>query len=334
MVEVLASIPSPSSNQLKIGPLTLNYYGLCIGFGVLAAVAIAQRRWVARGGHPDDVSSIALWAVPAGLVGARAYHLLTDWRPPSVWLRIWEGGLGIPGGLVLGLLVGYWAARRRGVDIPEFIDAVIPAIPVAQAIGRLGNWFNQEIFGRPTDVPWAVEIEERFRPVQFRDSETFHPAFLYELLWNLGLAGFLIWIDRTGRLKRGMILPLYVLGYGIGRFIVESVRIDPATLILGIRVNHWVSGSAVALSILALLLLFRNAAPSFWADGGPDADEDEPVLDLDAEEADADGSDDDADTEADAEAEADGAEDADGGGESDDDESDDDADDLESVSGD
>jgi prolipoprotein diacylglyceryl transferase len=261
----VASIPSPSSNQLEIGPLTLNYYGLCIGIGVLVAVFMGQRRWAARGGNPDDIGAVATWAVPAGLVGARAYHLLTDWRPPEVWLRVWEGGLGIPGGLVLGTLAGYWAAKRRGMDIGNTIDAVIPGIPVAQAIGRLGNWFNQEIFGRPTDVPWAVEIDERYRPAEFADSPTFHPAFLYEALWNLALAFVLIRLDRTGKLKKGMILPLFIGGYGIGRFIVEAVRIDPATLILGIRVNHWVSGSAVILSAIALVYLSRNGVPSFFA---------------------------------------------------------------------
>ena len=263
---LFASIPSPPSDQLEIGPLQLNYYGLCIGLGVVAGVLIGQRRWAARGGDPADISYIATWAVPAGLVGARAYHLITDWRPIEVWLKVWEGGLGIPGGLVLGTLVGYWAAKRRSLEIGNIMDAVIPGIPVAQAIGRLGNWFNQEIFGRPTDVPWAVEIDERFRPALFADESTFHPAFLYEALWNLGLAGFLIWIDRRGVLKKGMILPLYILGYGIGRFVVEGIRIDAATLILGIRVNHWVSGGAILLSTVAMILLLRRGAPSFYAD--------------------------------------------------------------------
>ncbi len=265
LAQLLASIPSPSSNSLEIGPLTLNYYGLCIGIGVVAAVYLAQRRWAARGGDPDDIGYVATWAVPAGLVGARAYHLITDWRPIEVWLKVWEGGLGIPGGLILGTLAGYWAAKRRDMDIGNLIDAAIPAIPIAQAIGRIGNWFNQEIFGRPTDLPWAVQIDERFRPEEFADEPTFHPAFLYEATWNVGLALFLIWIDRRGVLKKGMILPLYVLGYGIGRFIVEAVRIDAATMILGIRVNHWVSGIAVVAGAAALFWLAKNAVPSFYA---------------------------------------------------------------------
>lgn len=266
LAQILASIPSPSSNALEIGPLTLNYYGLCIGIGVVAAVVIGQRRWATRGGDPDDIAYIATWAVPAGVVGARLYHVITDWRPITEWLKVWEGGLGIPGGLILGTLVGYWAAKRRGLDIGNVIDAVIPGIPVAQAIGRLGNWFNQEIFGRPTDVPWAVEIDERHRPAEFADQATFHPAFLYEATWNLALAGFLVWIDRRGVLRKGMILPVYVVGYGIGRFIVEGVRIDAATRILDIRVNHWVSGIAVLAGAAVIAWLYRNGTPSFFAE--------------------------------------------------------------------
>ncbi|MEL6982919.1 MAG: prolipoprotein diacylglyceryl transferase [Actinomycetota bacterium] len=263
---VVGSIPSPSSSQLDIGPFALNYYGLCIGIGVVLAVWIGQRRWAARGGNPDDVASVATWAVPAGLVGSRLYHVITDWRPIEDWLKIWEGGLGIPGGLIAGVGVGLWAARRRNMDIGHGIDALIPGIPVAQAIGRLGNWFNQEIFGGPSDLPWAVEIDPQHRPAEFADQATFHPAFLYEGLWNLALAGFLVWIDRTGRLRKGMILPLYVLGYGIGRFLVETIRTDAATEILGIRVNHWTSGIAVVASIVALVIMARRAGPSYFAE--------------------------------------------------------------------
>lgn len=269
ILAALGSIPSPPSNQLDIGPVSFNYYGLCIGIGVVLAVWIGQRRWMVRGGHPDDVSSVAVWAVPAGLIGARAYHVITDWRPASQWVKVWEGGLGIPGGLIAGVGVGVWVARRRGMNLGEAIDALIPGIPVAQAVGRVGNWFNQEIFGGPSDLPWAVEIDQRYRPAEFADESTFHPAFLYEGLWNLGLAAFLVWIDRRGVLRRGMILPLYVLGYGVGRFLVEMIRTDPATEILGVRVNHWMSGAAVILSIVALVVLARRGRPSFFADGGP-----------------------------------------------------------------
>lgn len=273
--QVIAAIPSPSSNQLDIGPISLNYYGLCIGIGVVVAVLMGQKRWADRGGNPDDIGYIATWGVPGGLIGARAYHVITDWRPIDVWLKVWEGGLGIPGGLVVGTLAGYWAARRKGLDVGNVIDAVVPGIPVAQAIGRLGNWFNQEIFGGPTDLPWAVEIDERFRPAEYANEPTFHPAFLYEAIWNLGLAGFLIWIDRRGVLKKGMILPVYIAGYSIGRFVVEGVRIDFANEILGIRINHWVSGGAILVSIVALIYLSRRAAPSFFADKSPAPSDDD-----------------------------------------------------------
>ncbi len=278
---VVASIPSPPSNQLEIGPLTFNYYGLCIAVGVLLAVWIGQRRWEARGGSVDDVSAIAIWAVPAGLIGSRAYHVITDWRPIEDWYKVWEGGLGIPGGLIAGVGVGVWAARRRGMNLGEAIDAIIPGIPVAQAVGRLGNWFNQEIFGGPSDLPWAVEIDPEHRPADYLDQETFHPAFLYESLWNLALAGFLVWIDRRGVLRRGMILPLYVMGYGIGRFLLETIRTDPATLILGIRVNLWTSGLAVVASMLVLVLLARRAPLSYYAAApAGDSADDEPEAEL------------------------------------------------------
>ncbi len=276
MTFLIASIPSPGTNSISIGPLTFNAYGLCIGIGALAAIYIAQRRWVARGGNGDDVFEVAKWAVPAGVIGARIYHLVTDWRPIGEWLKIWNGGLGIPGGLIAGIGVGYLVAKRRGItDLPNMLDAAIPGIAVAQAIGRIGNWFNQEIFGGPSDLPWAVEIDNP--PAPFEAERTFHPAFLYEATWNLLLFGFLVWIDRRGVLKKGMILPLYVAGYAIGRFIVEAVRIDEATEILGIRVNHWMSGTAILLSALALVFAYRKAAPSHWAVESSDQPDGQPA---------------------------------------------------------
>lgn len=260
---VLASIPSPDWAALDIGPLTLRLYGLMIALGVLAAVEIGRRRWAARGGDPEDISSVAVWAVPAGLVGARLYHVLTDWRRyQGRWLdafAIWEGGLGIPGGLIVGVLVGVVVARRRGLDLRSVTDAVIPGIPVAQAIGRLGNWFNQELYGGPTDLPWGLEIDREHRPDRYADEATFHPTFLYEATWNLVLAGVLIWLDRRRLLKPGQILPLWVIGYGIGRFWVEAVRIDPASLIWGVRVNHWVSAAAIVAGLIGFWWAGRTA---------------------------------------------------------------------------
>ncbi len=266
---IVASIPSPSSNAFELGPLTFRYYGLMIALGVLAGVEIARKRWEARGGHGDDVIEIAKWAVPAGLVGARIYHVMTDWkRYQGRWLdafKIWEGGLGIPGGLVLGVAVGVWVVRSRGLSIAGLLDSAIPGIPVAQAIGRLGNWFNQEIYGRPSDLPWAVEIDNPSS--EFEGFSTFHPTFLYEGLLNLFIAGSLIFADRQKWLKPGAILPLWIAMYGVARFIIEGMRTDEASLILGIRVNHWVSGAAVIFGGLWFLALQRRATVEEVAPG-------------------------------------------------------------------
>jgi prolipoprotein diacylglyceryl transferase len=257
MLTILASIPSPSSNQLEIGPLNLRFYGLTIAFGVLAAVWLSQRRWEARGGDPEDIVSIAFVAVPAGLVGARLYHVITDWKKfEGDWLsafKIWEGGLGIPGGMAIGFVAGLLYVRHRNLPARPLIDAIAPALPLAQAIGRFGNWFNQELFGRPTDLPWGLEIDAQNRPAEHLDVETFHPTFLYESLWNLGLCGLLILIDRRRVLAPGKLIFVYVLGYGIGRLWVELLRVDPASEILGVRVNVWVSLFAIVVSTIALL---------------------------------------------------------------------------------
>jgi prolipoprotein diacylglyceryl transferase len=263
----LATIPAPPGNSFSLGPLTFNYYGLMIALGVLAAVEISRRRWEARGGDPDDITSIGTVGVPAGLIGARLYHVITDWKmytdAPLDVVKIWNGGLGIPGGLLLGIAAGAWQARRRGITgdrLWDVIDAVIPGIPVAQAIGRIGNWFNQEIFGGPSDLPWALEVDLRYRPAEFAEFETFHPAFLYEALLNLGLAGLLITLDRRSVLGRGQILPLWIAGYGVLRFATEAIRTDPASLILGIRVNHWISGIAVVVGLAWFRRMRQRAA--------------------------------------------------------------------------
>lgn len=267
MSSFLASIPAPPGNSFSIGPLRFNYYGLMIALGVLAAVEIARRRWEARGGAPDDITSIATVGVPAGLLGARLYHVITDWKmytdAPLDIFKIWNGGLGIPGGLLLGVAAGVWQARRRGITgdrLWDLIDAVIPGIPVAQAIGRIGNWFNQEIFGGPSDLPWALEVDARFRPAEYAEFETFHPAFLYEALLNLSLAAILIILDRRKVLGRGQILPLWIAGYGVLRFLIEAIRTDPASLVLGVRVNHWISGLAVVVGLLWFRQMRQRAA--------------------------------------------------------------------------
>ncbi len=246
---ILAAIPSPPSDAIDLGPLQLRAYGLAIAVGVLAAVWLARRRWASIGGDPGLVDQLAVRAVPAGLVGARLYHVVTDWRSyQGRWLEaleIWQGGLGIPGGLIGGIVVGVVFLRRRGIDVATFADAAVPGIPLAQAIGRLGNWFNQELYGRPTDLPWALEIDPDHRPAATPEAVTFHPTFLYEALWNLGLLVVLLVLSRSGRHARGQLLWIYVAGYGLGRFVVETLRSDPASLVLGVRVNLWTSAAAV-----------------------------------------------------------------------------------------
>ncbi len=281
LARLLASIPSPGSKAIEIGPLNLRAYGLMIALGVLAAVELARRRFARKGLDPDDVSAIALWAVPAGLVGARLYHVATDWkRFQGDWwsaFAVWEGGLGVPGGILLGTLVGLWVARRRGVDLALGADAIAPALPLAQAIGRLGNWFNQEVFGRPSDLPWALEIDEQYRPARYADEPTFHPTFLYEGLWNLALMGLMLWLDRRGLVRRGRLFAVYLLGYGLGRFWIELLRVDEASLVLGLRVNTWVSGLLVISGLVWLLWPDRSAA----AGSGDGRDGDDAVVDGD-----------------------------------------------------
>ena len=279
-LNVLASIPSPGANSISIGPVELRAYGLMIALGVLAAVWMSQHRWAARGGNAEEMSRVALWAVPAGLLGARLYHVATDWKrfhEEDGWLEalaIWKGGLGIPGGMAAGILVGLWMVRRQRMNRGETLAAVVPALPLAQAIGRVGNWFNQELFGAPTDLPWGLEIDPAHRPQEHIDVETFHPTFLYEGLWNLALCAFLLAYDRRrargsapplaadsrpGR-RPGSILAVYILGYGLGRLWIEAVRIDPASLVWGVRINIWMSLVLIVTSALYLLWSRRGSS--------------------------------------------------------------------------
>jgi len=252
----LAAIPSPPFDALSLGPLRIQMYGLCIAAGVVAAVVIGQRRWRRWGGDPEDIVTVGIWAVPAGLVGARIYHVITDWNrlySDGNWadaFKIWQGGLGIPGAVLLGSLVGIVVARRTVVDWRRFADMAAPAIPVAQAVGRLGNWFNQELFGSPTDLPWGLRIDAVNRPAEVVAAETFHPTFLYEGLWNLGLAGLIIWGSNRYILKPGRWFAVYLAGYGLGRLWVESLRIDDATLLAGLRVNIWMSLAVILFGLV------------------------------------------------------------------------------------
>lgn len=260
----LALIPSPPGDSLSIGPLSVRFYGLALAVAVLVGSAIAARRWERRGGERDDIYSLAMWAVPAGLVGARLWHVLTDnelYRErPLEALALWEGGLGIPGGIIAGVAVGLVVARRRGMPLRPVVDAVVPALPVAQAIGRLGNWFNQELYGRPTDLPWGLAIEEGHRPPGYVDVEAFHPTFAYEALWNVGLFAVLIALDRRRVLPPGALLFVYLLGYGLGRLWVEALRVDPANTLLGLRVNIWTAMGFVVVGGAGLVVALVRAA--------------------------------------------------------------------------
>jgi prolipoprotein diacylglyceryl transferase len=242
---VVASIPSPSSNGVHVGPLLVHAYGLAYVAAVIAAVAITTRRWESAGGDRQLVQEVALWGFPAGLVGGRLYFLATSWNEvPDHWwgpFAIWKGGLGIWGGIAAGTLAGLVVLRRRGADIPRFLDAAAPGLLVAQAIGRVGNYFNQELFGRPTDLPWAIEISPAHRPSGYEQFLTFHPTFLYELTWDLALAGFLVWLGHHRRIRPPGLFALYIAGYSLARIGEELLRVDPAHHVLGLRLNFFVA---------------------------------------------------------------------------------------------
>ena len=244
-MHLLAAIPSPPSSALHLGPLQVRAYGLMIALGVIAAVFWAERRWAARGGRPGDIGAIAVWAVPAGIIGARLYHVVTDFElythHPWRALAIWDGGLGIPGGIAAGVVAGLAVARRRHLPTALLLDTVAPTLALAQAIGRWGNWFNQELYGRPTTLPWALQIDPAHRPTGLEHVATYHPTFLYESLWNVALVGVILLVERTHRLRPGRLFAVYVAGYSLGRFFIERLRIDYAHTIAGLRVNEWVS---------------------------------------------------------------------------------------------
>jgi prolipoprotein diacylglyceryl transferase len=259
------SIPSPSTNVWYIGAVPLRAYALCIIAGIIVAMIIATRRWRARGGTADSMELMVMVGVPFGIVGARLYHVMTDYqlyfgpgRQPLDALKIWEGGLGVWGGIGLGLLGGYLVARRRRIAFPAVLDAIAPAILVAQAIGRLGNFFNQELFGRPTTLPWALEIAPQYRPEGYEQFTTFHPAFLYEMVWNLAAAALLVWLDRRFRLGHGKVFALYVLLYTAGRFWIEALRIDTVNEIGGFRLNNYTALIGFLAALIWLLWLIRN----------------------------------------------------------------------------
>jgi prolipoprotein diacylglyceryl transferase len=245
-----------------------------IALGIGAAVWLAQRRWEAIGGKPGTMSALALWGVPGGLIGSRVYSLVTSWQVDTEghWYRafeIWRGGLGIWGGIIGGVALGIIGARRHRLPIRPLLDCVAPALALAQAIGRWGNYFNQELYGRPSNLPWAVKIDNP--PAQYATRHTFQPTFLYESLWDLVVVGLVIWIERRFRIRRGFLVAAYAACYTFGRFFTEYLRIDTAHRFLGLRLNDWASIIVFAAAV-AVLLRWGRAAPGDECAGDPLAD--------------------------------------------------------------
>jgi len=276
---LLSSIPSPSGGVIKIGPLSIHAYGLMIALGVVAGVWLAGRRLEERHvGTRDDMSAIAVWAVIAGVIGARLYHVITDWSTFHgdyvKMFEIWKGGLGIPGGMLAGVVVGLWQGKRRGIPPAVLATCAAPALPLAQAIGRVGNWFNQELFGKATTLPWGLEISDtKTLDAGYAPGTLFHPTFLYECLWNLALCGVLLWIDRKWRPRPGHLLAIYIVGYGIGRFWVEGLRIDYAHSYGGLRLNQWTALVAIVLALAYLVIASRRPAKLYVLPDGRTLDE-------------------------------------------------------------
>ncbi|MET7282513.1 prolipoprotein diacylglyceryl transferase [Kribbella sp. NPDC005582] len=264
-VIVPAFIPSPSQGVWHVLGLPIRAYALCILAGIFAGYWLTRRRWVARGGSPTVLSDVMFWAIPFGLVGARIYHVITDaelyfgeGRHPIDALKIWHGGLGIWGAVGFGALGAYLACRRAKVPFAAFADAIAPGIALAQVFGRFGNYFNQELFGKPTTRPWGLEIDPAHRPEGFADFATFHPTFLYEAVWNLGVMALIILVGRRVTLGHGRAFFLYVAAYCAGRAWIENMRIDTVNHFLGLRLNVWTAIILFVLAVAAFIVSYRT----------------------------------------------------------------------------
>jgi len=262
----IASIPSPESGTLDLGPFTVHLYGLTLLAAIGVATLVCGRRWLARGGDWELIFRCAVWGVAAGIVGARLYHLATSWSEvPDEWwgpFAIWKGGLGVWGGIGAGCLVGGLVAKRAGANVWLLADCLAPGLLLAQAVGRLGNWWNQELYGRPTDLPWALEIDPVNRPLATLDAATYHPTFLYELLWNVLAAVLLVFVlERRFRPRPPGLFAAYIALYCLGRFFVELLRVDPAHELAGLRLNAWVALLGIVIGVVWYVLSQRREHP-------------------------------------------------------------------------
>ena len=276
MMNIFASIPSPGDGVIHLGPVPLHMYGLMIALGVVVAAKVGRVRYVKRGGDGEAFDSIAFWAVIGGVLGARIYHVVTDYQlfdgHPERIVQIWRGGLGIWGGVIGGSLAVWIVARRRKVAFAPIADSIVPGLAFAQGIGRWGNWFNQELFGGPSKLPWAIEIDRAHRPSQYINDRTFQPTFLYESMWCIALGFALIAIDRKFKLARGQLFALYAAGYTFFRFFMEEMRVDSAHTIGPLRLNAWVSIVVFVCSVAAFVALGRRARGRSESDTDADAD--------------------------------------------------------------
>jgi len=257
MQSVIATFPSPSSGELDLGPISIHMYGITLLLAIVAAIGLTGWRWTRRGGDWDLVLRAAVWGVAAGIVGARLYHVITNYdQLPDTWygpFAVWEGGLGVWGGILFGCIAGGIVVWRSGQNVALFADCLAPALLLAQGIGRWGNWWNQELFGKPTDLPWGLDIDARHCPTEYSSliscNEDFHPIFLYEFLWDIVGVGVLLLVERLIRIRPPALFSLYVVWYTLGRIFEEQLRIDPSHEFLGQRVNFWV---AVVLFVASL----------------------------------------------------------------------------------
>ena len=275
----IASIPSPEISYIDLGPLRIHFYALFILLGIALAVWFTDARLVKRGAASGTMLDIAIWAVPFGIVGGRIFHVLTHPRDYFyegadllATVRIWEGGMAIYGAVILGSVGAWIGARQAGIRFWSVVDAIAPGVLLAQAIGRLGNYFNQELYGLPTDLPWGLEIpaSNPAYPVGLPDGLTFHPTFLYEMIWNLAGVALILLLEKRFKLQWGKVFALYLIVYSLGRAWIESIRIDPSEIVLGLRINIWSALIGLAIGIAIILVQSRRhpgEEPSMWTPG-------------------------------------------------------------------